>query len=146
MVTILSLLAGVLVPVLQQSLADTRDTRRMADLKNMSWAIQAFHSVNGTYPTTSGAWQGDPPAYGGLGYGAVGYVPGLVPQFIQALPKDPDPQFPSGDAGYVYRSDGQDYKLMVHKTAESYKAGNMYLDPQRPGTAWAVSSPGGYNW
>ena len=89
-VTILSLLAGALVPVLEENLSDSRDTRRMADLKNLSWAIQAYHAVNGSFPDTGGAWQGDPPAYGGLGYDAAGYVPGLVPQFIQTLPRDPD--------------------------------------------------------
>lgn len=145
-VTILALLAGILVPVFEDDLSSSRDAVRMASLKNLSWALEAYKSVNGAYPTTGGAWRGDPPAYGGHGYDAVGYIPGLVPNFIQALPRDPDPQFPAVDAGFVYRSDGQDYKLIAHRTPEDYFPSNRFYDPQRPTTAWAVCSPGGYTW
>lgn len=145
-VAILAMLAGVLVPVLEDSSASARDARRAADLKAVQAALEAYKRVNGSYPDTSGAWQGDSTGDGGYGYDATGYIPGLVPQFMQALPKDPDSVYPDATNGYMYRSDGTDYKFALNGTPESFPAGNPFFDPQRTTTAWQVSTPGGYNW
>ena len=66
---------------------------------------------------------------------------------LQALPKDPSPDFPNAaEGGYMYRSDGTDYKFVINQSPQSYPSGNPFYDPARPGTAWQVSSPGGYAW
>ena len=145
-VTILAMLTGILVPVLEDSQKAARDARRSADLKAVQASLEAYKRVNGQYPSTGGAWQGDAPSFGGLGYDATGYIPGLVPNFMQALPKDPDASIPVDDRGYFYRSDGDDYKFGAHKTPESFDAGNPFIDPSRPTTSWMVSTPGAYNW
>ena len=146
-VTILAMLAGILIPVLEDAAQASRDARRASDLKTVQAALESYKRVQGTYPDTGGAFQGDAPNFGGMGYDAAGYIPALVPDFMQALPKDPSSEFPdANDGGYMYASDGTDYKMVINISPESYPAGNPFFDPQRPNSAWQVSSPGGYNW
>lgn len=145
-VTILAMLAGILIPVLEDAAQASRDARRASDLKTVQAALESFKRVQGTYPDTAGAWQGDATNFGGFGYDAAGYIPGIVPNYMQALPKDPSGEYPTADGGYMYRSDGTDFKMVVNVSPESYPAGNPFFDPARAATAWQVCSPGGYNW
>ncbi len=143
-VTILALLAGVLIPVLNDSAATSRDARRSADLKAVQSALEAYKRVNGDYPTTEGTWSVE------LGhvanYGDKGYIKGLVPTFLPALPKDPNEKTSFGTEGYSFRSDGTDYKFLAKSTPESFPAGNPFYDPVAASANWQVSSPGGYRW
>jgi prepilin-type N-terminal cleavage/methylation domain-containing protein len=146
-VTILAMLAGILVPVLEDAAQSSRDSRRASDLKSVQSSLDSFKRVTGNYPDTGGAWQGDAATYGSFTYDAAGYIPGLVPNYLPALPKDPSPDFPTATTGgYMYRSDGTDYKFVTNEGPESYPAGNPFYDPARAATAWQVSSPSGYNW
>ena len=145
-VTILAMLAGILIPVLEDSASSSRDARRAADLKSVSSALGAYQRVNGAYPTTGGSWSVEDGTTGD--YGATGYISSLVPDFLPALPGDPsDLTGLYGTEGYAYRSDGSDYKFVAEGTPESWPAGNPFFDPE-PGSAldWQVSSPGGYTW
>lgn len=147
-VTILALLAGILIPVLEQEAVRARDGRRAGDLRTVGSALATFRQLNGEYPDTGGAWQGDSAAFGSYGYGQVnGYIPGLVPDFLPVLPKDPSPAYPNASgAGYMYRSDGADYKFVINATPSTFLLSNPFYDPARPDTAWQISSPGGYGW
>ncbi|MFQ5748399.1 MAG: prepilin-type N-terminal cleavage/methylation domain-containing protein [Planctomycetota bacterium] len=146
-VSILAMLTAILVPVLDDSAKSSRDARRAADLKSVQAALEAYKRENGVYPSTNNQWWGDAPSYGGKDYqGAKAYIPGMVPNFMPSLPKDPDPQYPSGDKGYLYRSDGKNYKFLANKTPESFKKGNPFYDPKRKTFAWQISTPGGYKW
>jgi prepilin-type N-terminal cleavage/methylation domain-containing protein len=145
-VTILAMLAGILVPVLEDGAAESRDSRRSADLRSVSTALANHFEVNGSYPTTSDAWFGDAPTYGSMSYDGAGYIPGIVPNYLGALPRDPDKNFPNAtDKGYMYRSDGKDYKFVI-VTGQSFDERTTFFDPTRPDTGWQVSSPGGYSW
>lgn len=146
-VTILAMLAGILVPILENEARTARDARRASDLKSVASALAHYKQVNSSYPDTSGAWQGDAGNYGSMGYDAAGYIPGIVPDYLPYLPKDPDPQFPNAtDGGYMYRSDGADFKFVINSTPTTYYVANPFYDPQRPLSGWQVSTPGGYNW
>jgi len=146
-VTILAMLAGILVPILEEEAAIARDGRRASDLRSVASALANYKDRNGAYPTTSGNWQGDAGNFGGYGYGATGYIPNLVPDYIPYLPQDPDAQFPNAtDGGYMYRSDGSDFKFVINSTATTYYESNPFYDPTRPIVGWQVSSPGGYLW
>ncbi len=146
-VTVIALLAGILIPSLTQDAERARDSRRAADLRSVSAALAYYKQDHGVYPSTGDAWWGDDPAYGGYGYDANGYIPGLVPDYLPFLPKDPNPSYPNGTgAGYMYRSDGQDYKFVILATPSTYFESNPFYDPVRPDSAWQVSSPGGYDW
>ena len=143
-VTILALLAGVLVPVLNDSAATSRDARRSADLKAVQSALEAFKRVNGEYPTTDDSWSVENGT--NKNYGANGYIKDLVPTFLPALPKDPNEKTEFGTDGYSYRSDGTDFKFLAKSTPESFPAGNPFYDPSGIKKNWQVSSPGGYHW
>ena len=146
-VTILAMLAGILIPVLEDAASSSRDSRRASDLKTMQTALASFQRVNGAYPDTTGNWQGDATGVGSShGYDATGYCPGLVPDFIPALPKDPSPDLPDAANGYQYRSDGVDYKFVALGGPETFPTGNPFFDPSNATTGWQISTPGGYNW
>lgn len=146
-VTIIAMLAGVLAPILAEEADTARDGRRAADLRSVAAALAVYVEYNGSYPDTADAWQGDAGTLGGFGYDAAGYIPGLVPDYLPYLPKDPDPNFPNATTGgYMYRSDGKDFKFVLNSTPTKYYVSNPFYDPQRPILGWQVSSPGGYNW
>ncbi|MBC8404983.1 MAG: type II secretion system protein [Planctomycetes bacterium] len=147
-VTILAMLAGVLVPILQEGQSTARDSRRMADLRSVQSALADYYHENGGYPNTSGEWFGDATDVGGKGYAADGYIPGLVPNFLTALPSDPDSQYPNATDGYMFKSDGTDYKFVLDATPEdedSFAEGFPFYDPQRA-DGWMICTPGGYGW
>jgi type II secretory pathway pseudopilin PulG len=146
-VAILALLAGILVPVLEDAARSSRDARRAADLKSVRSALAAYKAANGSYPSTGGEWWGDAPTFGGRAYsGATAYIPGLVPDWLPILPRDPSPAYPTADQGYAYRSDGVDYKFMAHKTPDNYPPSNPFYDPARPTEAWMVATAGAHVW
>ncbi len=146
-VTIIAMLAGILAPILAEEAENARDGRRAADLRSVAAALAVYVEYNGGYPDTGGVWQGDAGAMGAFGYDAVGYIPGLVPDYLPYLPQDPDPNFPNATTGgYMYRSDGADFKFVLNSTPSEYYVSNPFYDPQRPVNGWQVSSPGGYNW
>lgn len=146
-VTILALLAGILVPILEQETQRARDGRRAGDLRSVASALATYKSLTGVYPDTSDEWLGDSATYGSYGYDNAGYIPGLVPDYLPYLPKDPNPAYPNGSgAGYMYRSNGRDFKFVINATPSEYLLSNPFYDPQRPDSGWQVSSPGGYNW
>jgi type II secretory pathway pseudopilin PulG len=150
-VTVLAMLAGILLPS-QDSRSDDHakpsyDSHRVASLKGVQGALAVYKIINGHYPDTNNAWQGDAAAYGSFTYDATGYIPGLVPDIITALPKDLAPEFPNATTGgYMYRSDGIDFKFVINDCPGLYPADNPFFDPTRETTAWQISSAGAYNW
>ena len=62
------------------------------------------------------------------------------------LPSDPDPAFPAGSAGYLYRSNGEDFNFLAHRTPEEFPTDHRFYDSLRPTWAWQVSSPGAESW
>lgn len=142
---VLTLLAGVLLPQIRENGRATRDMRRSQDLRSVQVALMKYKAQYGHYPATGDRWIGDAENYGHLGYDAGGYVPGLVPDFLPSLPRDPDPAYPGRVAGYMYRSNGRDYKFVIHATPESFPAGNPYRDPVRP-FSWMVGTKGALAW
>lgn len=145
-ITILTIIAGIALPQYSQFSAKAQDSRRVSDLVAVEKALDLYFTQFGTYPTTGGEWRGDAPSYGGHGYGATGYIPGLVPDYIKELPRDPDPSRPTAGQGYLYRSDGVNYKFLAHQTPTTFPTNHRFFDPQRPTWAYQVSSSGTVNW
>ncbi len=142
---ILVTLAGVVVPRLGERSEQAYDARRKSDLVAVEQALNLFHLDNGHYPQTSG-WSGEAPSYGAHGYDETGYIPGLVPNYLPMLPSDPDPRYPTGSFGYLYRSNGTDFKFLAYRTPDTYPTDHRFFDSRRPTTAWQVSSQGGAAW
>lgn len=142
---ILVTIAGIAVPRFSSVSDRSNDARRISDMVAVEKALEMYKADHGTYPKVK-SWQGDAPNYGGHGYDKNGYIPGLVPDYIQRLPRDPDPEYPDGSKGYLYRSNGQDFKFIAHKTPTSFPKDHRFYDPKRKKYAYQVSSPGGLNW
>jgi hypothetical protein len=49
--------------------------------------------------------------------GTTGWIPGLAPEFISVLPRDPKEVSTYGC--YIYRSDGNNYGLLAYHTMET---------------------------
>jgi prepilin-type N-terminal cleavage/methylation domain-containing protein len=145
-VVLLGILAAIMTPSVASARRDARDGRRMQDMRAVEKALEMYINDWGVYPIVSG-WSADAPSYGGRGYtGPTGYIPGLGPDYILELPRDPNGAYPSGGRGYLYYSDGFDYKFLAHQTPDSFPVDNPLFDPVRPTWAWAIFTPGGRNW
>ena len=143
---ILVTIAGIALPRFGSATERANDTRRVADLNSVQKALEMYFVDNGSYPKTAG-WSGDAKRYGGHGYTAADpYIVGLVPKYMEMLPRDPDKSFPTNDSGYLYRSDGKNYKFIAHKTPNSFPTEHRYFDSARPTWAYQVSSSGGSAW
>jgi type II secretory pathway pseudopilin PulG len=134
------------VPEFSKARGDTMDGAREAAMHNVAKALESYYSRHGRYPTTGGQWSGDTSSYGGKGYGADGYIPGLVPEFIKSLPRDPDKNYPAAGKGYLYRSDGANYKFLAWNTPTVFSENHPLYDPVRPTSSWQISTFGAKNW
>ena len=142
---ILVTIAGIALPRFGKVTEKANDSRRIADLQAVEKALEMYKADHGSYPEVSG-WSGDAPSYGGHGYDAEGYIPGLVPDYIQMLPRDPDKQYPDGSKGYLYKSNGKEYKFLAHKTPTTFPTDHRFYDSKRSTWAYQVSSKGGAGW
>jgi prepilin-type N-terminal cleavage/methylation domain-containing protein len=165
-IAIIGLLSTVAIVALGQSQVNARNQKRKADLLQLSKALELHYSDHDAYPSTGGGWCTVTGVFGCSSYtadsGANGWIPGLSPDYMGILPRDPNSNKPnprspnpdcrlSGNASsnvYAYRSnDGTDYKLLAHCTPEgTMSPSDFFLDPTRPTWAWQVSSPGGLNY
>jgi len=126
-ISIIGLLASVVLVSLNSARSKSRDTKRRADLKQVSTALELYYDTNNQYPTTPGAWRGMCSTFntgcngGGAGScttsGAAGYISNLAPAYVSRLPRDPKEQDPT--QCYIYLSDGKDYMFMAYGTVEN---------------------------
>lgn len=80
--------------------------KRVSDLVSINDALKAYHAKNGKYPKADGL-KGFPDR-------GKAWIPGLAPEFIADLPRDPVQSNDRGGPQYVYVSNGADYKLLAH--------------------------------
>ena len=119
-------------------------SQRLRDLDAMRQALDAYHAAHGSYPANA-AFAGLVTAGGGTD---PGWLPGLVPDYLPALPRDPAR---SNDANtqYLYRSDGRDYKLLAHGGGDcdmARKNNPGLVDPARDCWAYGYWTPGAAAW
>lgn len=135
-ISIISLLSAVVLASLNSARVKARDVIRKENLIQLRTAINNYFLDNGSYPNPGMAWRGAA-TYGAWGTGSTGYVPGLVPTYISILPLDPKGTLD----GYLYLSNGINYKLLSHLSPESFPSiGQSFYDPVRPTWAWMVCS------
>ena len=145
-IAIIGILATVGLVTYGTAQKSARDVSRKQNLHAIQLALEQYYAANGSYPLSGGTWRGEPSAYGGY---KTDYIPGLVPTYMRALPNDPRsgqsyPPCNNGSiTGYLYYSDGVNYKVMAYCTPEGAMgtvSNNPYLDPVRPTYSWQVSS------
>ena len=141
-ISIIGLLASIVLVSVNSARVKARDARRMSDLKQLQLALEMYYDSNNAYPSTGGSWWGVCVNGGSrTTSGANAYIPGLTPTYIAVLPTDPKGDTSSW-SGYLYRSNGTNYKLLSHANGpESFpSAGQPFYDPMRPTWAWMLCS------
>lgn len=143
-IAIIGLLSSIVLASLNGARAKARDARRKQDLVQIRTALEMYFNDKGSYPLAyPSVWGGVSTVPCGSGNGQTSgsgaYISGLTPTYISVLPVDPGS--PGSCNGYLYNSNGVNYKLLVHASAESYpSAGQPFYDPVRPTWAWMVCS------
>ena len=124
-VAIIGILATILATNFNEARQNSRDKIRMSELKELELALELFKAQNGRYPTPGcGApttvWVGPGPLPAwGQGF-CDDYITGLVPSYIDELPRDPNQENVNGE-GFIYRTnaEGSMYKVVIHESIES---------------------------
>lgn len=136
------LAAAVLVAVNPaKRMSQARDAQRKNDLGQVKNALESYNAFYGSYPDTGGLWRTDDV----YGYeGPTGYIPNFAPDYLKRLPQDPRGHTPgskqsgctTSNSDYRYKSDGTDYKLVLHCSPENYEESDVkFIDPWRDGDA-----------
>ena len=128
-ISIIGVLATIAVTSYSEARQQARDDIRISQLEQLRMAIELYKSENGVYPSPgcgTNFYGGAHPEWAGSEtYSAAAtwlqscptdYIQGLVPDFIQELPRDLQQQH---DGGFVYASNGTAFKLLVHHVVES---------------------------
>lgn len=144
-IAIMAVLAVVGFASYSLALGKARDAKRRADLHDIRNALESYYVRNNAYPSTGGVgWYSSEP--GDLvGNNSGNWIPGLAPNFIKTLPRDPlGGTTPitictNWKPAYLYRSDdGTSYALLAHCSmeAENWSSNDPLIDPNRP--TWAL--------
>lgn len=132
-ISIIGILASITMTSLEGSRAKARDSYRIQSLIQVRNALEMYAGDNnGKYPSTGGAWWGMSSNGGSrTNTSSNPYIPGLVPTYISVLPKDPLRNTNDWD-GFLYRSDGDNYKFINNDTVENRPNKNSpFYDPRR---------------
>lgn len=137
--------------VSQQPLSeiDVSFTQEIEDLMKIVYALEHYKLSNLSYPISSSdgkKWDGIFSAYG---ESREDWIRGLTPKYLDKLPRDPR-QLDDGTRQYIYRSDGANYKLIVHRAMHNCKkVRKMYpqlIDPRRTCFAYGFWTDAASNW
>lgn len=139
-IAIIGVLSSVVLASLNSARAKGRDTKRKVEMISIQTALEMYRLDNNAYPV-AGTWYGYQTVGCGVAgtlSGPTGYIPNLAPKYMASLPVDPSNNF-GGCHGYLYYSNGTNYKLLDHEVPESWPvAGTKFYDPVRPNWSWAV--------
>ncbi|MDP3491948.1 MAG: hypothetical protein Q8R82_02460 [Hyphomonadaceae bacterium] len=105
--------------------------KRVSDLVSINDALKSYHARNGGYPKAESL-------SGFLERGAA-WIPGIAPEFLPDLPRDPAQSSDKAGPQYVYVSDGKDYKLLAQGVSliggTNVEVLGVRIDPTRQPTA-----------
>lgn len=116
----------------------------LEDLKKIQVALSKYYNDNKKYPISIG-FDGLYTKYGKAGKD---WIPGLVPKYLDTLPRDPRKTI-DGNKQYLYKSNGKDYKLISHaieKCKDIVESNPMLIDPTRICWAYGYWTKGAKNW
>jgi hypothetical protein len=105
--------------------------KRVSDIVSINDALRAYHAKNGKYPKADGLK--------GFADRGKAWIPGLAPEFIAELPRDPAESRDRSGPQYVYASNGTDYKLLAHGVSlvggTNVEVLGVKIDPSKSTTA-----------
>lgn len=146
-ISVVSFISSIVLVSLNNARIKARDVRRVSDIKQITKALEFFYNDNGHYPNTN--WAGtawacfDCILTSALDYDIYNIT--SSPAFIYSdiktaltsyIKNVADPlnrkEFPY--SGYIFQSDGKEYKLLAHRNPEDLRniPANM-VDPWRCG-------------
>lgn len=112
-ISIIGILSSIVYANFGSARKSSRDDIRKTSLKEMQLAIEFYKAQNDKYPDAGCTVGNNTYAEAAT---CANYVVGLVPDYIPALPTDPSGSV-SGK-GFMYRSDGSSFKLLVKDSVE----------------------------
>lgn len=139
-IAIIGILSSVVLASLNTARVKARDTKRKQDMLQIRTALEMYYNDNNSYPLENPSgnqwWGGKTTGTCNPGGSSDTYITGLVPTYISALPVDPSAT--GNCTGYLYNSDGTNYKLLIHASYEGTypTVGQPWYDPVRP--TWAL--------
>ncbi len=130
-VSIIGLLSTLAVVALGSARVKARDSKRLADLKQMQTALELYYTDQNAYP--AGAGTGVATAIGTTPYAclnniAAGFGPtGCTSPYMAAIPTDPK----SGNYTYTYNAASSTYTLnaTLEGAINGFTAGSITLRP-----------------
>lgn len=118
--------------------------KRFVDLTMIKKALERYYQNNQKYPISSG--------YDGLytkwGKEGKNWIKGLSPKYIKSLPRDPR-NINDGGKQYLYKSNGKDYKLIVHSPEDCKTVKAIHpklIDPKRDCYAYGFWTDRAQEW
>jgi len=118
-IAIIGLLSTIAVVALNSTRSKTRDTKRIADIRQIMTAMQIYYDANGQFPDTTACPSGAT-AYYCLGHGNSGTCFGgsnlsgctaldsALSTYIAKIPDDPENAVGYYGDSYIYRYSGSD--------------------------------------
>lgn len=126
-IVVIGILATITVVSYNGVHTRARATAAIAKLDIINKALEQYYALNESYPTTNENWNSQH-------NNANGFIPGLTPDIVSTLPV----LYVGAGGGWnndvLYRSNGTDYKLIVHNDNlcnAVQKISPTLADPQR---------------
>ena len=156
-VAVVGVLAGAIIAMINpdRQFANARNAQRKKDLRDIANALEAYVTVNGSYPVSGASVWCNTSATGAYGCGGNNRLGGLLTGgHLKKIPTDPKNNLPNlfnpscasnNTYGYLYRSDtGTEYKILAYCTPEVniVTSTDPMKDPARTTTSWSIYSPG----
>ena len=146
-ISIIGILSSIVYANFGEARKAARDDIRKTSLKELQLAIEFYKAQNDRYPAAGcGISAG---SYAEASASCTDYISGLIPDYIPALPRDPNNENTTG-LGFMYRTDagGTNYKLMIKDSVEVKftTAGDEYANGATDSNTYAVFSAGGILW
>lgn len=124
-IAIIGIILSILTVNFNEARKKSRDKARQSDLKSLQLAIESYRAQNGEYPAAGcgaggNVWVTPGSVSGGFDRSCSEYIAGLAPDFIAALPNDPNMENDIGK-GFMYRTDNSraTYKILVNRSVET---------------------------
>jgi prepilin-type N-terminal cleavage/methylation domain-containing protein len=141
-IAIIGVLSSIALASLNSARSKGNDAKRVSDLREVQKALETYASDNGGNYPVSGSYRSQCNAWGG--YTSSTVIPGLVPNYISAVPADPQMNAANNTCCYLYISDGTDYGMMLYSCPTDGHTTNSSLSSLKGPTyqVWSVYTPG----
>jgi len=150
-VVIIAILSSVSTVKISTVLNKVRNARRKVTLVLLKSALEMYRNDHGHFPIAGSQTNFLSSEPGDVSYQGPDWIPGLAPDYVAALPRDPlggptsivSPDCTNHLRAYTYASDGVSFKLESFCAAEGpVSPDDIFNDPADvpPSTCWQVCS------